>query len=87
MGKGEQETKAVVENERIDAEVRFLKPFKAVGFTRMTTRAAGDRATLVSWGMSGNSKYPMNLMTQLMKKALDKDLETSLATLKETLEK
>ena len=38
-------------------------------------------------GMEGNSKYPMNLMNLFMDNLLGKDLEISLSTLKNILEK
>ena len=88
-GKGEQEIKQLKEGERIDMEVRFERPFKAVSETYMTTENAGGYQTKVKWVFGSKLKYPMNLMLVFMNmdKLLGKDMETSLTTLKGILEK
>lgn len=43
--------------------------------------------TLVTWGMMGKSKYPMNLTNLFIDKLLGNDLEISLNHLKKILEK
>lgn len=85
-GKGEQEIKRIREGESVDVEVRFIKPFEGIAQAPMTTEALSDNQTKVTWGMKGQSKYPMNLMNLFMDSMLGKDLETSLATLKVILE-
>ena len=87
-GKGEQELKGIRDGERIDVEVRFIKPFEGIAETPFTTKSISENETLVSWGMTSTLKYPMNLMLLFMKmdKLLGKDLETSLLTLKKVLE-
>ena len=86
-GKGEQEIKKIIPDERVDIEVRFEKPFAGVAYTPIVTSAAGDNATKVTWGMNGRSKYPMNLMNLFMDNMLGKDLEKSLQDLKVVLER
>ena len=88
-GKGEQELKGIREGERIDVEVRFIKPFEGIATTPFTTKPISENETLVTWGMTSTLKYPMNLMLLFMNmdKLLGKDLETSLLTLKKILEK
>jgi hypothetical protein len=88
-GKGEQELKGISEGERIDVEVRFLKPFEGIAKTPFTTKSISANETLVTWGMTSTLKYPMNIMLLFMNmdKLLGKDLETSLLTLKKILEK
>ena len=88
-GKGEQELKGISEGERIDVEVRFIKPFEGIAKTPFTTKSISENETLVTWGMTSTLKYPMNLMLLFMNmdKLLGKDLETSLLTLKKILEK
>jgi hypothetical protein len=88
-GKGEQEIKGIKEGERIDVEVRFIKPFEGIALTPFTTKSVSENKTQVSWGMTSTLKYPMNLMLLFMNmdKLLGKDLETSLLNLKKVLEK
>ncbi|WP_164879094.1 SRPBCC family protein [Flavobacterium cerinum] len=53
----------------------------------MNTEAVSEHSTKVTWGMTGKTNYPINLMTVMMKGALTKDLNTSLNDLKKVLEK
>ncbi|MGV3509457.1 MAG: SRPBCC family protein [Sphingobacteriaceae bacterium] len=86
-GKGEQEIKSLSEGERIDLDLRFIKPFESKATAAFTTKTISPSETNVSWEMHGKSDYPMNFMNLFMDSMLGKDLETSLATLKTTLEK
>jgi uncharacterized protein YndB with AHSA1/START domain len=87
-GKGEQEIMRIVEGERLDVEIRFVKPFEAVGNTPFITEALPGNQTKVKWGMSSRLKYPMNIMLLMnLEKMLGKDLQTSLGNLKRILEK
>lgn len=85
-GAGEQEITGIAEGERITTEIRFERPFKAVGHTYMTTEAASEHSTKVTWGFTGRMNYPLNLMTTMMKSTLTKDLGISLNNLKQILE-
>jgi len=87
-GKGEQEIKAIKEGERLDIEVRFIKPFEGIASTPFTTETVGDNQTKITWGMISSMKYPMNIMLVFMnmEKMLGKDLEISLGNLKRILE-
>jgi hypothetical protein len=86
-GKGEQEIVRLVERELLDIEVRFIKPFEGIAKTPFTTESVSANQTKVTWGMKGKSKYPMNLMNPFMDNLLGKDLQISLANLKNILEK
>jgi hypothetical protein len=88
-GKGEQEIKKVNENNRIDMEVRFEKPFKGISQSYFTTAQVNPLETNLSWGFSSTMKYPANIMLLFMnmEKMLGKDMETSLDTLRTILEK
>ena len=86
-GKGEQEIKKINENNRVDVEVRFKKPFKSTAETYMTTKEELQNQTKVKWSMNGNSKYPLNLTNLFMDNMLGKDMEASLTNLKSILEK
>jgi len=85
-GKGEQEIKSIKENERIDIELRFERPFKGIANANMITQPAPDNNTQVRWTMTGRNPYPMNLMHMLIKGTLMKDMDASLANLKNILE-
>ena len=89
VGTGEQEIKTITENERLDFELRFFKPFKATHIAYMITHKISDNQTRVSWGFDGDMKYPMNLMLLFMDfdKMIGGDLATGLHNLKEILEK
>lgn len=89
VGVGEQEIKAIVENERLDFELRFFKPFKGTDAAYMTTTPVTDTETKVVWGFEGHMTYPMNLMLLFMnmEKMIGGDLQTGLDNLKGVLEK
>jgi len=85
-GKGEQEIKSIKDNERIEAEIRFEKPFKAVAHTVFDLEREGENQTRITWSMASRQKYPMNFMNPFMNSLLGKDLEISLENLKKILE-
>jgi hypothetical protein len=85
-GEGEQEITGIAEGERINIEIRFIRPFKSVAHSHQVTEALTNHSTKVTWGMTGTSPWPINLLTSLMKGALNKDLDISLNNLKRILE-
>ncbi|PSR53447.1 polyketide cyclase [Adhaeribacter arboris] len=85
-GKGEQEINAITEGERLEIEIRFIRPFAATAHTPFTTEAISPNQTKVKWGMNGINRYPFNLMHSFLRGMLSKDLEISLQTLKDILE-
>jgi len=87
VGSGEQEIKGIVEMQRIDYELRFLKPFEATNQTHMITESAGENQSRVKWGFASHSPFPMNIMMLFMKGSLIKDFDQGLANLKANLEK
>ncbi len=89
VGTGEQEIKKITEGERIDYELRFIKPFESTEKAYMITEATGDKQTKVKWGFSGRMNYPVNLMLLFMnfEKMIGNDFETGLNRLKGELEK
>jgi hypothetical protein len=88
-GKGEQEILKISEGERIDYEIRFLKPMKSTDNAFLAFKSVNDSTTSVTWGFFGKIKYPMNLMLLVMDMdaVLGKDLEGGLKNLKAVLEK
>jgi hypothetical protein len=85
-GKGEQEIKKITDDQRLDIEIRFKKPFESTGDVRMMTEEMGAGQTTVTWGMQGESTYPLNFMNLFMNNILGKDLQKSLGNLKTLLE-
>lgn len=88
-GEGEQEITGIKEGERLDVEIRFVRPFAAVGHTPFVTETVNGNQTKLTWTMDSAMKYPMNIMLAFMSmdKLLGKDLEASLGMLKDILEK
>ncbi|NOR86652.1 MAG: polyketide cyclase [Bacteroidales bacterium] len=89
VGSGEQEIMNIIEGERIDFELRFLKPFEMVSPAFMITEPVSAYQTKIEWGFEGHMNYPMNLMLLFMdmEEVLGKDLQDGLNDLKIILEK
>ena len=89
VGVGEQEIKGIVENEQIDTELRFLKPWKSESDAFLKVKEVNSNSTEVVWGFSGVNKVPMNIMMLFynMDKAVGKDFDEGLNDLKQVLEK
>jgi hypothetical protein len=88
VGKGEQEILSVVEQEKVDYEIRFIKPFESTSTASMATVSVNENQTKVSWAFTGKMKYPMNLMLLFMnmEKMIGNDLQKGLDNLKGILE-
>jgi hypothetical protein len=86
-GEGEQEIKAIAEGESIEMEIRFVRPFAGIARAEMITESLSDNQTKLSWSTANKMKYPLNIMISVIVKMLEKDMGTSLATLKTILEK
>jgi uncharacterized protein YndB with AHSA1/START domain len=89
VGAGEQEILKIVEGERLDYEMRFLKPFKSTSWAYIKTTAINDNQTKVYWAFNGKMNYPANLMLVFMnmEKMIGNDFEKGLEKLKSILEK
>ncbi|CAN5324886.1 SRPBCC family protein [soil metagenome] len=89
VGKGEQEIKNIIEGERIDYELRFLKPWKAIHPAYLITEEVSSDKTRVKWGFHGRMNFPMNLMLLFMnmEEMIGKDFQTGLNNLKNIMEK
>jgi hypothetical protein len=88
VGKGEQEILYIIDGERIDYEIRFIKPFKSTSWANITTSSVNENQTKVRWEFNGNMKYPSNLMLLFMnmEKMIGGDLDKGLQNLKSRLE-
>jgi hypothetical protein len=69
--------------------LRFLKPWKSVSDAYLITNPVDDDRTEVIWGFTGNNKVPFNIMMLFfnMDKAVGKDFDEGLSSLKEIMEK
>ena len=85
-GQGEKEIKSIVEGKLIETEIRFVKPMAATASIIMETESLSDDQTKVSWSNAGTLNYPVNIMIPMMEKMLPKEMDSSLATLKDILE-
>ncbi|WP_248723832.1 SRPBCC family protein [Seonamhaeicola sp. ML3] len=89
VGSGEQEIKRIVKDDIIESELRFFKPWKSQSDAYLKVEYLGDERTKVVWGFSGKNKFPFSLFMLFfnMDKAVGKDFEDGLSTLKHILEK
>jgi hypothetical protein len=88
VGEGEQEITKIVDGERVESELRFLKPWKSTSDAYLATEAVDANSTKVTWGFSGKNKFPFSIMMLFMNmdKAVGKDFEEGLDNLKSILE-
>ena len=86
-GVGEKEIKNIIEGKSIETEIRFVKPMAATASIIMETESLSDDQTKVYWSNAGTLKYPINIMIPMMEKSVAKDMDISLSTLKNILEK
>jgi Polyketide cyclase / dehydrase and lipid transport len=89
VGKGEQEILKIVNGERIDYEIRFIKPFASTSWANMIVASANENQTRVHWEFTGKMKYPTNLtlLFMNMEKMVGNDLEKGLQNLKTIMDK
>ncbi len=89
VGEGEQEIKKIIEGERIESELRFLKPFKSTSDCYIDLAELANGTTQVKWGFSGRNKFPMTIMSLFknMDSMVGPDFEEGMASLKTVMEK
>jgi hypothetical protein len=86
-GEGEKEIKNIIEGQRVEAEIRFIKPMQVSATIIMDTESSSDNQTKLSWSNSGELKYPINIMIPMMEGSVAKGMDESLNNLKAILEK
>src|SRR5258705_8645892 len=86
-GEGEKEIKNIIEGKRIEIEIRFVKPMQTSACIIMETESLSDDQTKVYWSNAGTLRYPVNIMVPMLEKHVAKDMDISLSTLKNILEK
>lgn len=88
VGEGEQQILSIIENESIETQLRFFKPWKSQSMGHLLVDRIEDDQTLVTWGFSGKNHIPYNIFMLFfnMDKTVGKDFEEGLAKLKQILE-
>jgi uncharacterized protein YndB with AHSA1/START domain len=86
-GEGEKEIMNIIEGKRIETQIRFVRPMATVANVIMETETVPGNQTRVSLINSGTLKYPMNIFIPIAESKFPKDMDTSLSTLKNILEK
>lgn len=89
VGEGEQEIMKIIDGERIESELRFLKPWKSTSDCYLQVEDEQHGHTKVIWGFMGSNRFPMNIMMLFMSmdKMVGKDFEEGLNNMKDVLEK
>ncbi len=85
IGSGSMQIKSASENEKLDYDLNFIKPWKAhadVGF-KLSPEGAGTR---IEWWMNGNLPFFLFFMKNKMKAFVGSDYKRGLKMLKEYLE-
>lgn len=86
VGEGEKEITNLVEGERVETEIRFVKPMRIIAAIIMEIALIGDHQTKVNMINKGVLKYPLNLLIPMAEKNFAKDMDGSLVTLKGVFE-
>jgi hypothetical protein len=86
-GVGEKEIKNIIEDQKIETEIRFIKPMAVTANVVMETEPVSADQTRVSWSNSGILNYPFNIMIPVFEKNVAKDMDSSLLNLKNILER
>lgn len=85
-GEGEKEIMNIVDGKRIETQIRFVRPMKTTADIIMEIESLADNQTKVNFINRGTLKYPMNIFIPMAEKNFPKDMDSSLATLKNILE-
>ncbi|TLF44053.1 SRPBCC family protein [Maribacter aurantiacus] len=88
VGEGEQEITKIVEGERAEGELRFLKPMKSQSDCYLILEEQSSGKSKVTWGFKGKSTFPFSILMLFMSmdKMVGKDFEEGLRTLKSKME-
>jgi hypothetical protein len=87
VGEGKKEIKNIVEGRSIETEISFVKPMATTATIIIETQSLPNNQTKVVWSNTGILKYPINIFIPMMEKHVAKDMDSSLLTLKNILEK
>lgn len=84
---GEQELTGITPGEGYTSELRFEKPFKGTSYTKVRAVELVPGQTKVTTVFDTRTEFPMNILTPLLKKMLQRDMNKTAANLKQQLEK
>ena len=87
VGEGEKEIKFISEGNEIRTEIRFVRPFVLTGYTNIIAAPVAGNQTKLVMSNASNLKYPMNILLLVVEKGIAKDMDISLLSLKNILEK
>ena len=79
-GSGTQEIVAI-EGDKYIVDLHFMEPFESKATTYFDF-ATADGGTQVTWGMTGEMAWPMNIMKGMLVKSIRKDYQEGLENLK-----
>jgi len=85
-GEGEKEIISLIDGERIETEIRFVKPMRITSRINLETTSISDTQTKVVMINEGHMNWPMNLFIPMGEKRFPKDMETSLVALNNLME-
>ena len=86
IGAGSQEITELLGREKIAYELRFERPMQATNYSEVHFLSLPDARTRVTWDFRGEMKFPMSLLSFVVKRMLGKDLQGNLDRLKQVLE-
>jgi uncharacterized membrane protein len=86
VGAGEQEIKNLIEDSRIDYELRFKRPMQNTAQSSFIIDKTHKDVTSVTWTFSSPTKFPMSLLAPIFKNMLGKQIDQGLQNLKTLLE-
>lgn len=88
VGAGEQEITKIVSDERMETEIRFLRPMETTSRASIELTEKSRNSCTVEWTMEGESPYPFNILALFMNmdEEIGPDLKKGLTNLKSILE-
>ncbi|MEI8133628.1 MAG: SRPBCC family protein [bacterium] len=86
VGEGEKEIMKLVGGERVETQIRFVRPFVNTADIVMEMKSLSPDQTNVSWSNAGTLMYPLNIMIPVFLKNFARDMDESLVMLKNILE-
>jgi len=87
VGIGEKEIMNIIEEKRIEIEMRFVKPLAFTARLIIDIEYLSDNQTKINLSHYGTMKYPLNIMIQIFENLFAKQMDISLANLKNVFEK
>jgi uncharacterized protein YndB with AHSA1/START domain len=86
VGVGEEEITNIIDNQKIEFEIRFKEPMTATNKGSFVTESVGENQTKVVWSMTGRTPFPFNLMCFFMRGKVADEFAKGLEDLKNVLE-